>query len=87
MTSFVHSMPFGTDVRPDGTVRFGIWAPGRESISLVLGGDGGRTLPMARRGDDGHFELTTDGAPPGTRYRFELTDGVRVPDPISRHQP
>ncbi|MGH6904358.1 MAG: malto-oligosyltrehalose trehalohydrolase, partial [Geminicoccaceae bacterium] len=45
-----------------------------------------RTLPLARL-EDGFFVLTTDAARAGSRYRFQLEDGTRVPDPASRHQP
>ena len=36
---------------------------------------------------EGWHELVTDRARAGTRYRFALPDGLRVPDPASRHQP
>ena len=34
---------------------------------------------------EGWFELTTS-APAGSRYRFQLADGMRCPDPASRAQ-
>jgi maltooligosyltrehalose trehalohydrolase len=36
---------------------------------------------------DGFFELVTKEAGHRSRYRFQLADGDRVPDPISRYQP
>jgi maltooligosyltrehalose trehalohydrolase len=36
---------------------------------------------------NGWFELTTDRAAPGSRYRYRLADGLAVPDPASRYQP
>jgi maltooligosyltrehalose trehalohydrolase len=41
---------------------------------------------MDRR-DDGFHELFAAGLAAGARYRFELADGRRVPDPASRFQP
>jgi maltooligosyltrehalose trehalohydrolase len=81
---FAHEMPFGAQVRKDGTVRFGLWAPNRDGVALRLA-DRDRVLPMDRQGG-GLFALTTDAARPGSRYWFELDDGTRVPDPASRHQ-
>jgi maltooligosyltrehalose trehalohydrolase len=82
--NYAHRMPFGAEVLPEGRVRFRLWAPSQEAIALVLE-DEQRVLPM-RRLDDGFFELTTD-APVGSRYRYQLEDGSRVPDPASRYQP
>ncbi len=83
MNSFAHDMPFGAKVLPGGGVRFRLWAPAQQSIEVVLN-ERGDALPMARR-SDGWFECTADVAP-GTPYQFELADGLRVPDPVSRAQ-
>lgn len=80
-----HAMPFGAQVQPDGSVRFALWAPTADSVSLWLE-DSHALLPMRKR-NDGWFEWSTAQAQPGTRYRFELADGLRVPDPASRFQP
>jgi malto-oligosyltrehalose trehalohydrolase len=85
MNTSMHKMPFGTEIRTDGTVRFRLWAPGQEQVSLILEG-GGKTLPMTSL-EGGWHELITDEAGLGTRYQFEVTNGLRVPDPASRHQP
>ncbi|HEY8521749.1 MAG TPA: malto-oligosyltrehalose trehalohydrolase [Gammaproteobacteria bacterium] len=81
----VHRMPFGAEVRDDGGVRFRLWAPAERRIALVLE-DRGERLAMEPR-DGGWHELVTDRAAPGSRYRFELERGLRVPDPASRFQP
>jgi maltooligosyltrehalose trehalohydrolase len=81
---FAHKMPFGAEVQPDGSVRFRLWAPGQEAVSLVL--DDIASLPM-QASSEGFFELTTDAARAGSRYRYQLDDGMRVPDPVSRYQP
>jgi len=41
---------------------------------------------MEPRGE-GWFELVTDAARPGTRYKFQIDSGQEVPDPASRFQP
>jgi malto-oligosyltrehalose trehalohydrolase len=81
--SRAHRMPFGAEPRAEG-VRFRLWAPSHAAIELEL--DGAGTRPM-RRVADGWHELVTHSARAGTRYRFVLPDGLRVPDPASRHQP
>ncbi|MDN5872696.1 MAG: malto-oligosyltrehalose trehalohydrolase, partial [Nitrococcus sp.] len=80
-----HTMPFGAEVCADAKVRFRLWAPGQERIALVLE-EGDIELPMTALAHGWH-ELVIDQAAPGSRYRFELTDGLRVPDPASRYQP
>jgi maltooligosyltrehalose trehalohydrolase len=85
VTTFAHDMPFGAALQPDGTVRFRLWAPAQERVSLVLE-DSGSAVPL-RRQEAGWFELVSDAAGAGSRYRFALADGLRVPDPASRHQP
>ncbi|PWC39204.1 malto-oligosyltrehalose trehalohydrolase [Azospirillum sp. TSO35-2] len=84
-----HSMPFGAEVQPDGTVRFSLWAPTASSVLLRLE-DGGQPLAMESRDNgrgDGWFHLTTARAQAGSRYHFVLPDGLAVPDPASRFQP
>jgi maltooligosyltrehalose trehalohydrolase len=81
---FAHKMPFGAEVQPDGSVRFRLWAPGQEAVSLVI--EGSAVLPM-QASHEGFFELTTDAARAGSRYRYQLQDGMPVPDPVSRYQP
>ena len=68
-----------------GGVRFRLWAPGCDAVSLALEADG-RVLPMQAR-PDGFHELHVPGVGAGTLYRYQLPDGLRVPDPASRFQP
>ncbi|MGO8916797.1 MAG: malto-oligosyltrehalose trehalohydrolase [Stellaceae bacterium] len=77
-----HELPFGAELVAAG-VRFRLWAPRSGAVALRLEGAGDR--PMAR-GAGGWFELTTDAARAGSRYRF-VVDGEAVADPASRHQP
>jgi malto-oligosyltrehalose trehalohydrolase/4-alpha-glucanotransferase len=80
-----HAMPFGADLRADGTVRFRLWAPPHDEIRLAI--DGAAELQDMQALGAGWHELVTDLARAGTRYRFLLPDGLAVPDPASRHQP
>ena len=73
---------WGAEFIRAGEVRFRIWAPGVESLSLRLDGD---DAPMGRD-DDGWFELMATGVEPRARYGFVLPDGRVVPDPASRAQ-
>jgi len=81
-----HQMPFGAEVGPGG-VRFRVWAPSAHKMALELEGPGAsRIIPMAAS-EGGWFEITSADAHPGSRYRFVLEDGLRVPDPASRFNP
>ncbi len=83
-----HSLPFGAEIRPDGQVRFRLWAPDLTSVTLVLEPRGRETitLPLDSAGE-GWFEVMSSVVGAGDRYRFRLPDGLEVPDPASRWQP
>ncbi len=81
---FAASNRHGPDVRADGTVRFGLWAPACERVELEIVGQP-QPLLMEPTGG-GWYDLTTR-ARAGGRYRFVLPNGMRVPDPASRYQP
>jgi len=76
-------MKFGTQITGSG-VRFRLWAPQADRVSLKL--IGGQTLPM-QAVERGWFELEVPGVGPGTRYMFLIDDDLEVPDPASRYQP
>jgi malto-oligosyltrehalose trehalohydrolase len=76
-------MPFGAELQADGKVRFRLWAPPHRQIQIELDGEARAMQPVP----EGWHELVTDRARAGTRYRFVLPDGLRVPDPASRYQP
>ncbi|MEW6514967.1 MAG: malto-oligosyltrehalose trehalohydrolase [Pseudomonadota bacterium] len=82
-------MPFGTTLLEPGGVQFRLWAPAVPAVLLRIEGAQDGDFPMLRRDDGWHVrDLTTPGiAGPGTRYRFQLPDGLRVPDPASRCNP
>jgi len=77
----IHELPFGAELTADG-VRFRLWAPRANTVSLLLGAGG--QIPMDPE-PGGWFSLTTV-AGPGARYRY-LVDRQPFPDPASRHQP
>lgn len=78
--TFVKS--WGSEFVTDNTVRFRLWAPGQESLSLRLNGE---EQPM-NAVDDGWFEYEATGVSPGAEYQYVLADGMAVPDPASRAQ-
>src|SRR5581483_1554670 len=80
-----HSMPFGAEVQERG-VRFRLWAPAARRVELVLADAGDRMLEMPALGQ-GWFELTTEAAAAGARYRYRINGELLVPDPASRFNP
>ncbi len=82
-----HAMPFGAEVRTDGTTRFRLWAPSARRVELELATDTARSdLPMTPQAD-GWYESIASGAGAGTRYAFRIDGGIVVPDPASRCNP
>ena len=79
-----HELPLGAEATPGG-VRFRLWAPRAEAVSLHLEGSRPSTVPMVCEGE-GWWVLTTATARPGSRYRY-VVDGSAFPDPASRRQP
>src|SRR5688500_1076254 len=78
-----HDMPFGAQI-VEGGVRFRLWAPIAKSVVVLLYEDGGpHALPMNQQAD-GWFELVTNAARAGSRYKFRIDGGVEVPDPAAR---
>lgn len=78
---FAHPLPFGAELL-DGAVKFRIWAPGCDALELTLDD---AALPMQAQGE-GWFELVTERAARGTRYRYRTPDGLLCADPASRAQ-
>jgi maltooligosyltrehalose trehalohydrolase len=78
-----HELPFGAEPMPGGGVRFRLWAPRANAVSLLL--QAGSQLPMDAE-PGGWFSLTAANAGPGARYRY-LIGGQAFPDPASRCQP
>jgi maltooligosyltrehalose trehalohydrolase len=83
----LHAMPFGAELREDGTTRFRLWAPGARRIDVALG-VGAATGEFALASQpEGWFEAVRRDAPAGTRYAFRIDGDLKVPDPASRCNP
>jgi maltooligosyltrehalose trehalohydrolase len=82
----VHTMPFGAEVLPDGGTRFRLWAPAVSEVVLLLGEGDTRRVTL-QSNTAGWHEATLRDAPAGTRYRYEIGNGLQVPDPASRFNP
>jgi malto-oligosyltrehalose trehalohydrolase/4-alpha-glucanotransferase len=76
-------MPFGAELQADRSVRFRLWTPQHRKVAVEFDG---KEMAMEPVGAGWH-ELVAGGAQAGTRYRYILPDGLRVPDPASRYQP
>jgi maltooligosyltrehalose trehalohydrolase len=83
MTRRRHNMPFGAELTGDARVRFRLWAPAAHKVELMLS-EG--TAQMSTQGD-GWFELITNKARAGSRYRYRIDGKLEVPDPASRSNP
>lgn len=69
-------------------VRFSVWAPRAERVSvLLLGGPGSPSERELQPRSGGVFETAVAGAGPGTDYLFRLDGALDRPDPASRQQP
>jgi maltooligosyltrehalose trehalohydrolase len=77
-----HAMAFGAECQESG-VRFRLWAPEAKTVEVCTENE---IVPLASE-SGGWFQLTTDWARAGTRYRFRIDGEMQVPDPASRYQP
>lgn len=82
-----HLMPFGAECCDPTGVRFKLWAPKAENVSLCLPNGGSEKLIPMLRVDYGWFELLSREAGPGSLYKFQIDGDLKVPDPASRFQP
>lgn len=87
-----HHMGFGAELlgADEGPgVRFRLWAPAREQVTLERVGPGGTVLSthaMARDATGWHHG-TVEQARAGWLYRYRVDPGLAVPDPASRFNP
>jgi maltooligosyltrehalose trehalohydrolase len=83
MLKYDRQKSFGTRI-VNGGVKFRLWAPNQESVSLSLTGQS----PVPMHSDKGGWhELISPAAQAGSTYKFVLSNGLEVPDPASRFQP
>ncbi len=86
MNTLAHHMPFGAELLAEG-VRFRLWAPDCQSVSLCLEGPQATSEVPLQRSETGWYETVAAEAGAGTRYRFRIDGELRAPDPASRFQP
>lgn len=79
-------LPFGANPR-EGGVEFRVWAPGHDTVDVVLYGPAAEAVRPLRPIGAGWFEAEVEGVGAGTRYRYRLDGGDAFPDPASRAQP
>ncbi len=79
---FAHDLPFGAQLRTNGTTRFRIWAPSIVGMTLDIEG----LPPVAMQEEAGGWHVAEVVCGAGARYRYRLPDGLAVPDPASRLQ-
>ena len=79
-----HSLPIGAEPGPD-SVRFRVWAEGRETVAVVIDGKGEHPLVAE---PDGYFSAIIASAEIGDHYRYRLDGSAELlADPASRWQP
>lgn len=78
----VYPRHWGAEYVRAGEVRFRIWAPAFQELSIRIEDEESEM----GRDKDGWFELLASGVSPGTPYSFILPDGRALPDPASRAQ-
>lgn len=79
-------MPFGTAIE-DHSTEFRLWAPDARNITLCLEDAAGPRKVLMARQEEGWYRCIDEKAAAGSRYRFQIDDGLLVPDPASRSQP
>src|SRR5215472_9020747 len=77
----------GVVSRPDGSVRWRVWAPRAKQVELVLiDGERRRAAPMQRE-ERGFFQHVEANVAEEQRYAYRLDGGPERPDPCSLAQP
>jgi maltooligosyltrehalose trehalohydrolase len=79
-------LDLGATVLSPSTVRFRVWAPRAQSVSVQVC-DANRTSAALEPRDRGYYEGVLSGIGPGARYRYVLDGEKHRPDPASRWQP
>lgn len=83
----VYTMPFGTNIHPDGHITFNLWAPDADSIDLCLYNDQNEIIEVSMNPEkNGWYSIKTDRAQTGSLYQFKIDGDLLVPDPVSRCQ-
>lgn len=77
----------GATFLADGCVRFVVWAPRSQRLSVKIFAEGGDRIEPLDSYANGYFVGTLAGVEAGARYLYRLDDGSERPDPASRCQP
>jgi maltooligosyltrehalose trehalohydrolase len=77
----------GAELQNDGGTVFRLWAPSVAQVSVEVEQDGKTRAQAMTRNAEGWHEVQVAEAGAGTRYRFDVGKGLRVPDPASRSNP
>ena len=84
-------LPVGAEIERGVGVRFRVWAPVHNRVTVVLESGPGSPASIAlerESGEEGYYSGFCAKAAAGTTYRYELDDDpLRYPDPASRYQP
>ncbi|HKP76762.1 MAG TPA: malto-oligosyltrehalose trehalohydrolase [Longimicrobiaceae bacterium] len=86
MSAHPWRLPFGANPRENG-VEFRVWAPGHDTVDVVLYGPDAEAVHALAPIGHGWFSGEVEGAGPGARYHYRLDGGDAFPDPASRAQP
>lgn len=76
----------GSTILDNGTGLFSVWAPFRESVSLLIKTPEPASIPM-QKNEEGYWQVTVPDAAPGMTYKYLLDGSLERPDPASRYQP
>ncbi len=79
-----HAMPFGAEFTQTNQVRFRLWAPSAVRVFLLIGDE----APVSMHAEEeGWYEWISPQAQAGSRYRYQIDNGLCVPDPAARYNP
>jgi maltooligosyltrehalose trehalohydrolase len=79
--------PVGAEIISGLGTHFRVWAPKRNTVSVVLEEMNNRSFPLEKE-NNGYFSGLVSDAKEGSLYRFKLDDDQSFyPDPASRFQP
>lgn len=79
-----YNMPFGAELTQENKVRFHLWAPAARQVMLHIDDE----LPVSMHAmSEGWYEWVSMLAHAGSRYRYQIDNGLSVPDPASRYNP
>ncbi|MBS0299460.1 MAG: malto-oligosyltrehalose trehalohydrolase [Proteobacteria bacterium] len=77
-------MPFGAELTQENQVRFRLWAPSAARVLLLVGNE----TPVSMHAvEGGWYEWISPQAQAGSLYRYQIDNGLCVPDPASRYNP